>query len=850
MATEPKFASIGTSKDSIQVRLSYKIVELFSEGLYASPNKAVEELVANSFDAGALRVQVLYSTNLHDQDATIVVIDDGEGMGSEGLKQHWLIGISNKRRLGALPRGRQQIGQFGIGKLATYVLSERLTHISKHDGKYYSTSMDYTAIDRRVEKEVEPQVPIKIALRELTEGEAKEAVRNWTDTAAFKASGMALFGKDAPVTWTVAIMSSLKGKVHEIKPGVLEWVLRTALPLRPDFEIWLNGKKLTPSKQGKGLIERWVLGKDITALPKPAPKSVAPLEDKEVPKTSERRYGLDVPELGRVTGYVEAYKDLLTGKSDEIGRSYGFFVYILGRLINVDDGHFGISPDELRHGTFGRFRLIVNIDSLDKELRSNRESVREGPLLETARDVLRAIFNFVRPFIEKHDEVEKPGAKLSRKLAASPASLSRRPIVELARAVAEGKAKSRYLIVPRHRSKEDRDAFLSSLEERAEDATTFVSGLTIDYHNAPESGLAQYDTGTGVIRINAWHPFVATFHDEFSNKNSRQPLEIFAMAEVLAEAHLHVIGVKEEQIDDFLTLRDQLLRNLANESGRQSAFAVALSLQNARNSPDLLEEKVCAAFTSLGFEVTPIGGSGKPDGVATALISGDSDGKPRQYAVSLEAKSKEKDGGKVAAGTVKVSAIARQRNDYKCQHALVVGRAFPTSQGDKSALAKEIDDDRQSTTAKGDPKTITLITIDDLAELVRLRPMKQLGLRKLRDLFLTCRLPEESAKWVASVSATKVTKPPYKPIIETIEALQKKYNKLAVKYSMLMVELSHRKPPIEYDTEEALVELCKGMAQMAPGAIFAGSTTVELDQSTANVMSAIDAATKEYEESK
>ena len=124
---------------------------------------------------------------------------------------------------------------------------------------------------------------------------------------------------------------------------------------------------------------------------------------------------------------------------------------------------------------------------------------------------------------------------------------------------------------------------------KAEDATTFVTGLTIDYHNAPESGLAQYDTATGVIRINAWHPFVATFHDEFSNKNSRQPLEILAMAEVLAEAHLHVIGVKEEQIDDFLSLRDQLLRNLANESGRQSAFAVALSLQNARNSPDLLE---------------------------------------------------------------------------------------------------------------------------------------------------------------------------------------------------------------------------------------------------------------------
>src|SRR5437867_2482433 len=145
----PTFAAVGTQTDSINVRLSYKIVELFSEGLYASPNKAIEELVANSFDAGARRVQVLLSTNLHNQDATIAIVDDGEGMDAEGLKQHWLIGISNKRRLSKLPRGRQQIGKFGIGKLATYVLADRLTHISKYQGKFYSTSMDFSAIDKR-----------------------------------------------------------------------------------------------------------------------------------------------------------------------------------------------------------------------------------------------------------------------------------------------------------------------------------------------------------------------------------------------------------------------------------------------------------------------------------------------------------------------------------------------------------------------------------------------------------------------------------------------------------------------------------------------------------------------------
>jgi Histidine kinase-, DNA gyrase B-, and HSP90-like ATPase len=847
MKNEPTFAAIGKPTGTIDVRLSYRIIELFSEGLYASPNKAIEELVANSFDAGAQRVQVLLSPNLHEQSATIVVIDDGEGMDTEGLREHWLIGVSNKRHLTELPRGRQQIGKFGIGKLATYVLAGRLTHISKRRGKFFSTSMDYSAISKRVTKEIEPKAPIKIQLRELGEADAKQALKPWTETPAFKVTGLLLFGKGAPTSWTVSIMSALKPKVYEIKPGMLEWLLRTALPLRPDFAIWLNGTKLIPSKQGKGLLKRWILGKDLVQLPRPRPKGISALEDSSVDKTSEHRFGLDVPGLGRITGYAEAYKDLLTGKSDELGRSYGFFVYVFGRLVNVIDGHFGIPPDELRHGTFGRFRVVVHMDGLDQELRSNREAISEGPLLATAQDVLRAIFNAVRTTIERHDKGEEPGSKLARKLAASPASLSRRPIVELARAVVEGKRKSRYLIVPEYRTPADRQLFLSSLEARAAEADQFVTGLTIDYNGSPDGGIARYDTVTGNLEINAWHPFVATFHDEFTSKGVGQPLELLAMAEVLAEAHLHEIGVMQSQIDEFFSARDQLLRDLANESGRQSCFAVALALQEARNNPDALEQRLCSAFTSLGFEVTPIGSKGKPDGVATAFLPADDAGAPQQYAVSLEAKSQRKDGGKVAAGTVKVSAVVRQRDEYKCHHAIVVGRAFPTSKGDTSALAREIDDDRMKTSAIGEPRTITLMTIDDLAKLVRIRPYKQLGLRKLRELFEQCRLPEESAAWVEAIRNKQVKRPPYVKIINTIEQLQKRRKMAPVKYAALANELSHLEPPIEYETDEELIEVCRAMAQMAPGAMFAGPHAVELDQSAANVIAEIEGATKDYQ---
>src|SRR5690349_17798852 len=115
MNTSPDFASTGTESEKIDVRLSYRIVRLFSEGLYAGPNKAIEELVANSFDAGARHVAVALPADFHEQNATIAIADDGEGMDAAGLRQHWLIGKSLKRDLAKLPLGRQQIGKFGIG---------------------------------------------------------------------------------------------------------------------------------------------------------------------------------------------------------------------------------------------------------------------------------------------------------------------------------------------------------------------------------------------------------------------------------------------------------------------------------------------------------------------------------------------------------------------------------------------------------------------------------------------------------------------------------------------------------------------------------------------------------------
>ncbi len=113
----------------------------FSEGLYSSPNKAVEELVSNAFDAGGSKVHVIMSPDRTVPEAFIAVIDDGTGMNALELAIHWLIGTSNKRDIPEekLPKGRKQIGKFGIGKLATFVLGRYLTHVSKRDDKFVMT---------------------------------------------------------------------------------------------------------------------------------------------------------------------------------------------------------------------------------------------------------------------------------------------------------------------------------------------------------------------------------------------------------------------------------------------------------------------------------------------------------------------------------------------------------------------------------------------------------------------------------------------------------------------------------------------------------------------------------------
>jgi hypothetical protein len=828
------FATIGAATGEIPVRIGYRIVELFSDGLYASPNKAIEELVSNSFDAGATNVHVLISPDRSTDDATIVVADDGDSMDAAGLRQHWIIGESNKRSDSAnTPKGRKQIGKFGIGKLATFVLANHLTHICKRDGKYFGVTMNYSEI-RQMSGGIAAEQEIKLPLRELTELEARACIPSLLQGDKPGYEAIKLFGPAAAPSWTLAIMSSLKPMSREIKKGRLTWVLRTAMPLRDDFALFLDGEPLLPSKVAAKIYKHWIIGQDLKKLPSPAPDDLEVTEDTTLPATSPKRFGLTHPSLGRITGYAELYEDLITGsKSDDIARSNGFFIYVRDRLVNIEDERFGIDPDKLRHGTFGRFRAVVHIDKLDEELRSTREAVREGPLTTVARNIVHAIFNQARTALQMFDDANKPGARSKGKIQQAPGSLTRRPLVGLLKATLAGKASSRYLRVPT--GIKDRDKYVDEFRARSEDEAGLVKEVRHEAL-ASEGGLAVFDVAEGALIINDLHPFVAAHRDEYERAET---FPLMAMAEVLTEAYLHEVGLKPSQVQEVMSARDDLLRHFAR-SGKRTAVLTAQMLEDAADDQSGLERELVAAFDSMGYDAVPLGGSNKPDGIATAQLGGSGDGTKRRYGISLEAKSKEREDTKVSARGVAVSAIARQRDEYGCDHAVVTCQDFQLGQGQsEGAVITEARKDKALTS-----RTITLIRLRDLARLVRLVPLRGLDLAQVRDLFATCISPDESKEWIDKVEAEKPRKTEFKKILEAIWNLQGEQPDEPIEFAALRVAL--RKDHQLDITKVELQHICSAIERISPNFVKIREEKIELTQRPDKIVEAAGAALQQF----
>ena len=737
-------ASLGTRVDTIPVQLSYQIIKHFSAGLYSSPNKAIEELVSNSYDAWARTVHVILPDDISAPHATIWVLDDGQSMDVDGFRELWKIGESTKRDPGRESQERPPIGKFGIGKLATYVLAKQLTYVCKHAGTLRAVTMDFSLLEAQPHRR-----RLSLQVRELQQHQAEDILGSIAPLTQNLQIPFRLFGRGAARTWTAAALTTLTPLARKLTPGRLKRVLKTALPISPQFNLYFNGEQLTPEKVDRPQISQWIIGSnDAIATDLDFDSAILP----------SGQPGVRIPQLGPIWGEVQLFEDPLTGgKSEWWGRSHGFFVLVRKRLINLHDELFGL--EALSHGAFSRFRMVVHADGLDNYLRATRETVSEDEEgVQNFRAYLKDKFNEARSKYEDWLVSQEAERSVSRRISSTPRSLSRQPLLNAIRGVLEGSISGLVLTqVPKGLTESQKATLLAELEESIA-SDNFFTDVTFEALGV-DRAIAIFDVATRRFKVNILHPFFANYSYHY---RSPEPFQLLAITEVLTEAYLLDEGLSPDQAIQVLSRRDRFLRELVYSS-KLSAPLVALLLDDKRNDRKGLERAVGEGLRSLGFEVSPMAGSGEPDGIALARLGvrDDTLGTSHSYSVTYDAKSTGKD--RVSAKDVNAATIAQHRDANGAQFALVVAPGF---EGDGASDSNCV--------VQAVAQQITLLTIDDFMRLVLIASTRPLGFERLRDDFFSkCRGPLDGRTWIQRLLTEDAPSTPLPEILDAIWEMQK-----------------------------------------------------------------------------
>jgi len=787
-------AKAGSEIGKISVIISYRIIDLFSGHLYSSPTKAVEELVVNSYDAFANVCQVYIPEEWDSADARILVFDDGDSMDKLGLKELWLIADCKKREKEreqeAIKRGRPPIGKFGIGKLASYVVGRRISHICRKDERYLAVTMDYSRLPER-----DTTKTVDLPIRELKQSELASVL----DHVIPQEVDLPLLTADAPKNWTLVVIDQIKERTKLIKKGRLRWVISTALPLDPTFKVFLNDEEITPSKLEDPKHKEWIIGVDDKVAEDLKFKL---FKDPDAKPPCDR--GIMIPDIGRVCGKFELYKPTITGgKAAELGRSNGFFMVVRRRLVNLDDSLFGLHA--LSHQTFNRFRGVIYADGLDNYLVSNREDVTQQ-----AHDLLNKYlaqkFYEARNHYEKIQQIEE--GKWPEATENLPGDLVKYPLT-------------------RTLDRSDREEFTPWLIRRPVPGTEeqkIINEVQLEALQ-PDDPVGIFDTETGIVKANILHPFRSNFPKDDSFKN-------WATVEAMTEAYLFDAGLDAENVKTIMEKRDRLLRVLVRYVPR-TASIVATNIRETTSSEKAFEIACERGFRILGMDVTRLGGPGKPDGIAIAPLGLGFEREKRTYTLVYDAKTTVHE--KVKAGNLKLSALNRHKNQYKADFAAIIAPEYE-GEGEYSAAVTE---------AK--QLGITLIRAKDFANLIEASAIKPLPLTKLKELFKNCCSPDKSHAWVQDFKTRPRPAAPISLILQTIWELQTEKPKDPVSFGAIKYKHADEfKELSELDIKQWLEALKK----LVPEIISVSPSHVTLNQSPEITRSQIQLALEEIGDKK
>lgn len=669
----------GECVDEVAVEIDYAIIDHFSKHLYGSANKAIEELTSNGFDAFASEVYVYIPGSFADD--CVLVWDDGHSMDLGDLHKLWWIAQSTKtgdRIAWQGNRNRAMIGKFGIGKLASYAVGHRITHLCRYGDRFLRVSVDYRRVPHLTEGST--RQPYRAPIVELSPEEACEYV-----TSLFRQTPAALSHLWDKDRWTLAIIDNLKSD-SRLSEGRLRWILGNGMPLRPDFRIWLNDQEVRPKLDNAASVEwdasepklqealesSWKSARiktDVTGEPKFVPASGEP-DSKAV---------IRLPMLGPVRVEVRIFEgSLLPKNTPDSPRSHGFFVMVRGRLLNQDDDKLLLSDPSF--GAFYRCQFVIYADGLDQDLLADRGRLHsDTPRTKELAVLQHALYLAARNEIEQLDERNTQARRSESLLPVESREHFREPLTAL---------------VLRHQQ---------TLTQPFDVADARIERVPLD----EDEPLAVLDDG-GRLKVNQTHPLFDSVQKKLGEgkkaREAMQVFDLFAVSERLLEGFLFDIGLPDDQIERILRWRDGLFRSIAT---RFASAPIEEIVREVREASHLgareFERALTKLFEHMGFVAERDGARGQKDILVVAPIG------KNQYRFTVEAKGSK---NSIVNDAAEVSAAAAHRDATGASLAVIVAREFAGFEregADPPAILQECRATRD----------VSIVTVEVLEELYR-----------------------------------------------------------------------------------------------------------------------------------
>ena len=151
--------NLGSSKKSCKMKASFKprarLLKLLGDQLIGTPQLAIFELVKNSYDADADKVEIIITNPEDPEKATIEITDfGGEGMDMDTIINVWLEPGADhkekKRNAGEVTKKHRRLplGEKGVGRFAVHKLGQKINLVTKAKrSPEISLSIDWNSLD-------------------------------------------------------------------------------------------------------------------------------------------------------------------------------------------------------------------------------------------------------------------------------------------------------------------------------------------------------------------------------------------------------------------------------------------------------------------------------------------------------------------------------------------------------------------------------------------------------------------------------------------------------------------------------------------------------------------------------